>query len=327
MVYTGSGLPNGPLPVGLKGAGNMGKPMVINIQKFSIHDGEGIRTTVFFKGCPLSCRWCHNPESQCYTREILCHLDRCTGCGACVKACPQKAISLDETHKARTDYDKCTACGLCTDYCVQNARELVGKEYEPAELVKKLEKDIMFYEQSHGGVTLSGGEVMVQDIDYIEEVARRLFDKGIPVDIDTSGHAPYEHFRRILPYVDTFLYDMKLMDPEAHKEYMGVDNRLILENLKKLSADGAKINIRLPLIDGVNATDEHIAQVIGFLKDNDIRTCQVNLLKYHNTGSSKYPKLGREYDGGRMAVPADEWLAQVVETFQQNGFPNIHIGG
>jgi len=305
----------------------MGKPLIFNIQKFSIHDGEGIRTTVFFKGCPINCQWCHNPESQRFQNELLCHLDRCTGCSACVRACPQKAVSLDEEHKARTDYDKCTACGLCTDYCMQNARELVGKEYEIKDLVKQVEKDIMFYEQSHGGVTLSGGEVMAQDIDYVEELARQLYEKGISVDIDTCGHAPYEHLKRVLPYTDAFLYDLKLMDPERHKKYIGVDNHLILENLKKLSADGAKINIRLPLIDGVNATDEHIDEVIRFLKDNDIRVWQVNLLKYHNTGSSKYPKLGRTYDGGNMAVPNEAWLKEVIETFKQNGFPNIKIGG
>ena len=305
----------------------MGKPLIFNIQKFSIHDGEGIRSTVFFKGCPLSCRWCHNPESQCYPNDLLCYVERCTGCGACVKACPQKAISLDDEHKAHTDYDKCTACGVCAEYCMQNARELVGEEYEIKDLVKQLEKDIMFYEQSGGGVTLSGGEVMAQDIDYVEELARRLHEKGILVNIDTCGYAPYEHLKRVLPYTDVYLYDLKLMDPEQHKEYIGVDNQLILENLKQLSADGGKINIRLPLIDGVNTTDEHIGQVIRFLKDNEIRVWQVNLLKYHNTGSSKYKKLGREYDGKNMAVPKEEWLQQVVETFKQNGFPNIKIGG
>lgn len=305
----------------------MGRPLIFNIQKFSVHDGEGIRTTVFFKGCPIRCRWCHNPESQRFPNELLCHVDRCTGCGACVAACPRKAVSLDEEHKARTDYEKCTACGLCTDYCLQNARELVGKEYEIPDLVRQLEKDIMFYEQSNGGVTLSGGEVMTQDIEYVEELVRRLHEKGIKVNIDTSGHAPYENLKRVLPYTDKFLYDLKLMDPEQHKQYMGEDNELILENLKRLSADGGSINIRLPLIDGVNATDEHINQVIRFLKDNAIRVWQINLLKYHNTGSSKYKKLGREYDGEDMAVPEEVWLKQVVETFKQNGFPNIKIGG
>lgn len=305
----------------------MDKPLIFNIQKFSIHDGEGIRTTVFFKGCPIKCRWCHNPESQRFPNELLCHVDRCTGCQACVNACPQKAVTLGEDHKAHTDYTRCTACGLCVDYCMQNIRELVGREYEIKDLVKELEKDIMFYEQSGGGVTLSGGEVMSQNIDYIEELARRLYDRGIKVNIDTCGYVPYEHLKQVLPYVDAYLYDLKLMDPEKHREYIGVDNGLILENLKKLSADGAKINIRLPLIDGVNADDEHIGRVIAFLKDNDIRVWQVNLLKYHNTGSSKYKKLGRAYDGENMAVPENVWLEQVVETFKQNGFPNIKIGG
>ena len=298
----------------------MAGPLVLNIQKYAIHDGAGIRTTVFFKGCPLSCLWCHNPESQRYPRELMFHEDRCTGCGECVQVCPSGAAMPP-------DREACRQCGACVDICAHGAREWAGEPWEVRDLVRALEKDRMFYEQSGGGVTLSGGEVLAQDMDYVEALARRLYEDGVSVDIDTCGHAPYEHLKRVLPYTDTYLYDLKLMDPELHKEYIGVDNRLILENLKKLSADGAKINIRLPLIDGVNASDEHIDQVIRFLKENDIRVWQVNLLKYHNTGSSKYKKLGRDYDGACMAVPDDAWLNQVVETFKQNGFPNIHIGG
>lgn len=306
----------------------MGKPLVFNIQKYSIHDGEGIRTTVFFKGCPLSCLWCHNPESQSFRQEPLFRQERCANCGACARACPAGAISRDGTGRvSASDPALCARCGLCGEVCLQNARELVGRTYEPEELVRLLEKDRMFYEESGGGVTLSGGEALAQDIDYIEELARRLSQRGISVDFDTCGHVPYERFQRVLPYTDTFLYDIKLMDPEAHRRYMGADNRLILENLRRLSRDGGRINIRLPLIRGVNADDGHIRAVIDFLKKEDIRVCRVNLLKYHATGAGKYEKLGRAYQGGEMAPPSQAWLEYAAELFSRNGFTNIQIGG
>ena len=305
----------------------MAKPLIFNIQKYSIHDGEGIRTTVFFKGCPLSCRWCHNPESQSFRPELMVHPGRCTGCGACAAVCPQKAVALTRDHKTRTDRSACVMCGACVDACVHNAREEAGREYELEDLVRLLEKDRMFYEESGGGITLSGGEVLVQDIDYVEQLARRLHDKGYSVDIDTCGCAPYEHIRRLLPYVDAFLYDIKLMDPEAHRAYTGADNALILENLKRLSADGGKINLRLPLIRGVNATEAFIRGIIAFLKENRIGVYRINLLKYHNTGSGKYSRLDRVYEGAEMAEPDQAFLDWAAEAFRQSGFSNIKIGG
>ena len=298
----------------------MAGPLVLNIQKYAIHDGAGIRTTVVFKGCPLSCLWCHNPESQRYPRELMFHEDRCTGCGECVQVCPSGAAMPP-------DREACRQCGACVDICAHGAREWAGEPWEVRDLVRALEKDRMFYEQSGGGVTLSGGEVLAQDMDYVEALARRLYEDGVSVDIDTCGHVPYERFRRVLPYADTFLYDLKLMDPEAHRRYTGVDNRLILENLKRLSGDGGKIDIRLPLIAGVNADEGHIGAVIDFLRREDIRPHRVNLLKYHDTGRGKYPQLGRTYDGAGLSAPEDAWLEQARETFLRNGFTNTEIGG
>ena len=301
-------------------------PLVTNIQKYSIHDGDGIRTSVFFKGCPLRCVWCHNPETQKYKNQLLTSYEKCTGCGFCVPVCESHAIQIING-KAELDTKRCTVCGKCTEVCPQNIRETAGKEYTIPELIKELRKDEMFYEESGGGVTLSGGEVMVMDMDYIEELVKKLHRFGISVTIDTCGYAPYENYQRILPYTETFLYDIKVMAQEKHKKYMGVENSLILENLEKLSADGAHIYIRIPTIKEVNGTDEDMQQIIDFLLDKKIRVAQVNLLPYHNNGSSKYARLGEEYEGKELSAPSKEEMEHFVGLFQKAGFHNTKIGG
>ena len=302
-------------------------PYIFNIQKFSTHDGDGVRTTIFFKGCPLRCMWCHNPESQHYYKELIFHQHKCTACGRCVAKCKQGANSIVDG-KIVFDRSKCTACGVCTDWCITEARELAGKEYTVDALVKEAMKDKIFYEQSGGGVTLSGGEVMAsQHMDYVEEVCRKLHENGVSVFIDTSGYTDYENLKRILPYVDVFLYDIKVMDPEGHKKYIGVDNSLILENLKKLSDEGAGLYIRLPIIQQVNATDEHIESVIHFLKENNIHARQVNLLPYHDIGKGKYVSLDMEDHDDEMSVPVSELMEHFKSMFVEQGYDKVNIGG
>lgn len=302
-------------------------PYIFNIQKFSTHDGDGVRTTIFFKGCPLRCMWCHNPESQHYYKELIFHQHKCTTCGRCVAKCKQGTNSIVDG-KIVFDRSKCTACGVCTDWCITEARELAGKEYTVDALVKEAMKDKIFYEQSGGGVTLSGGEVMAsQHMDYVEEVCRKLHENGVSVFIDTSGYTDYENLKRILPYVDVFLYDIKVMDPKDHKKFIGVDNSLILENLKKLSDEGAGLYIRLPIIQQVNATDEHIESVIHFLKENNIHARQVNLLPYHDIGKGKYASLDMEYHEDEMSVPVSELMEHFKSMFEEQGFNKVNIGG
>ena len=301
---------------------------VTNIQKFSIHDGDGIRTTVFFKGCPLRCVWCHNPETQAYPPQLQFDRAKCTGCGFCVRVCPNQAVTVDPmTGKSVTDPSKCDLCGRCAKACPVSAREVIGREYTVRELVREVMKDEMFYEESGGGVTLSGGEVMTIDPDYLLALVKELHRQGLNVTIDTCGYVPYERFSAILPYVDTFLYDIKAMDPAVHEQYMGVDNRLILENLIRLSRDGARIYIRIPTVKEVNGTREHMQAVIDFLKANEIRVAQVNLLPYHDTGSGKYPRLGLEYGGADLHAPDREEMQGFVELFKSQGFTNTKIGG
>ncbi|MDO5344216.1 MAG: glycyl-radical enzyme activating protein [Lachnospiraceae bacterium] len=323
----------------------MKQPLVTNIQKYSIHDGTGIRTTVFFKGCPLSCRWCHNPETQRYTPTVLTYQERCTGCGACRAVCPRDAVRIEErtvqeggketaagnltkpVRIAVTDRERCNGCGACTDECLQNARELCGTAWEIPKLVKEILKDQAFYETSGGGVTLSGGEVLAQDMDYIETLMRTLKSRGIRIFADTCGAVPFSSFERILPYTDTFLFDVKLMDPEKHLEYTGRDNYQILENLKKLSERGASLWIRIPVIGGVNDSEEEIRSVGCFLRENGISYRQVNLLPYHNTGSAKYLHLNRKYEGDDFYVPDSEKMDRLKKTLEAEGIGPVFIGG
>ena len=304
----------------------MNYPNIINIQKFSIHDGNGIRTTIFFKGCPLNCWWCHNPESQNYKQEFMFDKEKCTGCGYCVKACNKGAIKIDENHKAVTNQDKCVLCGECFDFCLQNAREKIGRTYEIDELVKLCEKDRMFYEESGGGVTLSGGEVMSQDIEYLEELCRALKEKGLNIAIDTCGYASQKNFEKLLPYVDTFLYDIKTLDDEIHKKYIGKSNKKILSNLEFIISHGANINIRIPVVVSVNSDDKSIKDIVNYLKKK-AGFVPVNLLPYHNTGSSKYGKLDRPYFAKDLKVPSDETMEHIKDIFIENGFRQVKIGG
>lgn len=300
---------------------------VTNIQKYSIHDGDGIRTTVFFKGCHLRCWWCHNPETQRFERELQVDIPKCTGCGRCVDRCPQGAISISMEGKSVTDREKCIVCGKCVDACLGNYRTVVGHDYSVKELVKICMQDQMFYEESGGGVTLSGGEVMAMDIEYIRYLVKALYHEGISVTIDTCGQAPFSNYEAIMPYVDTWLYDIKVMDDELHKKYIGMSNKVILENLKGLAQAGARIYIRIPTIKEVNGNHEAMAEIIDFLKANDIRPPQVNLLPYHSTGSHKYGKLGREYQAAALTVPTDEEMESFVKQWNEAGFANVKIGG
>lgn len=300
---------------------------VTNIQKYSIHDGDGIRTTVFFKGCPLRCAWCHNPETQRFEKELQTDTPKCTGCGRCVNACPNEAISISEEGKAITDRGKCTVCGKCEAACLGNYRTLVGRDYTVNELAKICLQDLMFYEESGGGVTLSGGEVMAMDSDYIQKLVKKLYREGVRIAIDTCGQAPYSNFEAILPYVDTWLYDIKAIDDEKHKQYMGVSNSLILDNLRRIAKSGARIYIRIPTVKEVNGDPESMAEVIAFLKENDIRPAQVNLLPYHSTGSHKYGKLGRKYEADDLTAPSDSEMKEFVKQWEKAGFSNIKIGG
>ena len=303
----------------------MAIPYVINIQKYSLHDGDGIRTTIFFKGCLLNCWWCHNPESQRYTPELLFNYERCKGCKECEKICPEHVINV-ESNIAKTEREKCILCETCLDYCINSAREIVGKQYSVDELLKEIDKDKMFYEESGGGVTLSGGEIMTQDIGYLVELSKKIKKRGYNITIDTCGYAPQKNYEALVDYVDTFLYDIKTMNNEVHKKYMGKDNDLILSNLKYLSDCGKNIYIRIPLIGGVNSSNENIEEIVDFLKNN-VNVKRINLLPYHKAGTNKYEKLDLHYLGEDFITPSQEELENYLNIFKKNGFSDVKIGG
>ena len=299
----------------------MTAPLITDIQRYSIHDGDGIRTTVFFKGCPLRCAWCHNPETQRFDPEILYNKEKCTGCMRCVSACPEGGFDLLSGQFVSA---RCTACGKCAEACLTGARELSGKVIPPQELVKTLLRDRPFYEQSGGGVTLSGGEVLAQDPAYLLEIVRSLHEQGIRVNIDTCGQVSFDAFQNVLTFTDTFLYDLKLADADAHKKYTGAGNERILENLRKLGEAGARIRIRIPLVDPVNTKEEETEAMIRALQGVQ-GILSVDLLKYHDTGSSKYARLGRGYTDG-METPGEETLQRIARQFEAAGY-RVSIGG
>lgn len=295
---------------------------IMNIQKYSIHDGPGIRTTVFLKGCPLNCWWCHNPESQKQSPQIMFFKEKCKGCGSCLKRCPQNAIQLVEGYPV-TDESKCTLCGKCSDFCPNNARELVGSEMSVKDLMKEIIKDEAFYDESNGGVTFSGGEPLMH-IEYLNNVLELCKSRGIHTTIDTSGYATWEKFEQIVNNVDLFLFDIKHMNNEKHLKYTGVGNTIILENLKKLSENGSNIYIRMPIIAGINDDDENIDLAVDFISKLNI--IQVNLLSYHKMGMDKYRRLNREYKLSGLETPSGEVISKIADKFRKAGI-KIIIGG
>lgn len=297
------------------------KASIFNIQKFSIHDGPGIRTTVFFKGCPLQCIWCHNPESQNLGKEILYDKNKCTLCGSCIKICQNNAIELKD-NDLEINMDKCTFCGDCTVCCINSAKQIAGKEYTVDEVMKEVLKDRVFYKNSKGGVTLSGGEPLIYAA-FVEELLMELKKENIHTAVDTCGAVDFKVLERISKYTDLFLYDIKSMDEEKHILYTGVSNKNIINNLINLSKIHNNINLRLPIIEGINADENHIFEILKLIKNTNIK--KINLLPYHDIAMHKYEKLGRKYYE-YMKRPADEKLKRYKEIFEKEGY-RVKIGG
>jgi len=297
---------------------------LFDIKRYSINDGPGIRVTVFFKGCPLSCIWCHNPESQSFKTEKLYNKNKCIGCSSCVDICPEKALALT-AEGIQTDFTKCTLCGKCAEVCPTNAMEMSGRNYLEEEVMAAILKEIPIMDSSAGGVTFSGGEPLA----YPKELKKLLVKcgaEGIHRAVDTSGYAKKSVIEDILPHTDLFLYDLKHLDADMHRKWVGADNEQILENLRFIAESEKAYHIRIPLIEGVNATDENISATIDFLKSLKRAPDRVGLLPYHNIAANKYEKLGRVYDDKGLSDPGKERQLEILNTFIDNGFDAV-IGG
>lgn len=251
---------------------------IFDIQRMSFVDGPGIRTTVFFKGCNLNCRWCHNPESQSFLAQRIVHKEKCKHCGKCIEVCPY--------HQK-----KCDVCGKCISVCLNDAIEICGKNISTDELLEEIKKDRVFFDNSDGGVTFSGGECMLQ-IDALFEILKKCRENGISTAVDTAGNVPWHCFEKVIPYTDIFLYDIKSMDNNVHIEYTGADNSLILDNLSRLLKTGKRIWVRIPVIPGVNDTKEEMTKVKTFFNQNGFPE-KTELLPYHKMGEHKYELIGR----------------------------------
>ena len=299
--------------------------IIFDIKRFAIHDGPGVRTTVFMKGCPLRCWWCHNPEGQLTGFEIMYMEYKCIHCHTCQMVCPEKIIYFDKKEQQHFDREKCTSCGICTDNCPTGALKFVGRRITVDKLLEELERDFTLFDSSGGGVTFSGGEPLMQPI-FLKESLIRLREMHIHTALDTSGYASRDVFRAIIPYTNLFLYDIKLFDEREHIRYTGVPNTIIKENLKFLVENnrGKDIILRFAVIPAITDTDKNINDWISFIKQLD-GIEEIDLLPYHDVGE-KFRRLGKEYKMPVHEAPSDEKLKEIKEKFEDIGL-YVKIGG
>ncbi len=286
------------------------KQTVFNISRGSLSDGDGIRTVVYLKGCPLSCKWCHNPESWKASPQVLFYPTKCIGCGRCLDVC-EFGCHKNQNGEHVFDRTSCTGCGKCADACPSGALAICGEQKTAEEIYSEIKKDIHYFEKSSGGVTFSGGEALIYP-DFLVEVLQLCKNDGIHTAIETSFFAPFENIEKIVNLIDLFIVDIKLYDSEKHKKFTGVKNELILENLTKLSGLHDNVWIRIPLIPDVNDDDQNLADTAKFIKSLGSCVKKVELLKYNNLAPSKYRALGI-YDGIFEAKPqTNEEMASKV---------------
>jgi len=291
--------------------------LIIKIQRFSIQDGPGIRSTIFLKGCPLRCLWCSNPEGQNPYPELMYNELNCLpDCTLCIDRCVSNALRKVEG-KVVLERASCNICGECARVCPSKALTLVGTYVRPQDTLKVVMRDREFYERSGGGVTLSGGEPLYQP-DFTREILRLCKSEGIHTALDTSGYASWRTIEGILKYTDIVLYDIKHMDPHLHKEYTGVSNEVILDNLKRIAILGIPIIIRIPIIPGLNDSYENLSKAADYiLKLSSV--IEIDLLPYHRLGEPKYRMLGRNYPLSVLRQPDREYMRKIAEIFTQFG--------
>ena len=298
------------------------KGLVFNIQRYSIHDGPGIRTTVFLKGCPLRCKWCSNPESLNHYPEIMVREARCNGCGKCVEVCVPGAIALNNTN-VLVDRSKCDSCMKCAEVCLTGAIEVTGQYMNVDEVVDECSKDELFYRNSGGGMTLSGGEPLYQP-EFALELLKACKEKGLSTAIDTSGYVDWRALEKVLHYTDLVLYDIKHIDSEMHHSGTGINNDLILKNLRRVVDTGrTRVWIRIPIIPNFNDSEQYIEKLAEFIREMPVE--KISLLGYHEWGKPKYGFLGRDYPLDGCVSPTQERL-QTLSDIMQSKRLQVTIG-
>jgi pyruvate formate lyase activating enzyme len=293
--------------------------LVFDIKRYAINDGPGIRTTIFMKGCPLSCLWCHNPEGRSPKVQKMYSAAKCIGCQQCVEICSQEACSLTPAGIV-TDKELCIVCGKCAENCPAKATEMSGRPETVESIMAVLEKEIIFFDQSGGGVTFSGGEPLMFP-KFLIMLLDACGERAIHRTVDTTGFTKTETLLKVAKRVELFLYDLKIMDSAKHKKYTGVNNEIILHNLKVLAESGANINIRIPLIKDINDDERNIEETAAFIGALAGEKRQIDLLPYHNIADHKHQKLGQDYNSNGMAPPDEERQKQIIAKFEAYGIP------
>ena len=308
--------------------------MISDIKRMSVHDGPGIRTTLFLKGCPLRCRWCHNPENLTASKTLSYTAKLCVGCGACAAVCPAgvhefvlpatETLPSDERNQAPVHllhYDRCLHCGACVRECFTDALKMYGQEAEPQEIAKKLLEDLPFYRES-GGVTFSGGEPLLQ-ADFLAAIMQELKKEDVHIAVDSCAHVSWDAFRKVLPFTDLFLIDVKHIDSDEHRRMTGQGNELIFDNLRKLADAGADVEIRTPVIPGFNDDPAFLKAIAAFLNSLGNVRCW-RLLPYHSMGKAKYEAVGLSYEMPEIEPPSPARMKELVELLKPY-FPGVRL--
>jgi len=301
------------------------KATIFDIQKFNVHDGPGLRTLIFMKGCLLACAWCSNPESQALAPELLFYEEKCIRSNRCLEVCPNHAIS-QKGNKLVLDKSLCNLCGECVEACYAGAWQMSGKVVDEDYLLKEIEKDAPFYKSSGGGVTFSGGEPLLH-ADFIKSVASKCQIEGVSVAIETCGYAPWKNLEKVLDHVDLIMFDIKHMDPKIHKKLCGCSNLSILRNLRNLSQrKDVEVIVRFPVIPGLNDSEDNVNNTARFVASLNGNIKRVEILPYHNYGENKYKRLGKRYLLKGLALPSDEHMQAIKNIVEGYGL-NVQVGG